>query len=252
MLSAHYHLVGLGSGARSIGNQPTHRSREARSVCDRLRRSSDTPSIDSSRLGGYPELTAAGCTRVALTGGPGGGKTTVMRELHAEDPSAHRWRLVPEAAPALFAARLDARHQRFQKAVVRLQMELEERCAATAGPGQQLLCHRGTLDPLAYWLFNGWSEEEFFLFTETSLDEHLNRYDAVIHVQTAAIGAPEHYRRWPDAHRGESLEEAAELDHLCARAWSGHPCRWCVRNDGCDWPSKARAIRQVLDLLRES
>lgn len=40
-----------------------------------------------------------GVLTIVLTGGPGGGKSTLMRELRAEDPYARRWLLVPEAAP---------------------------------------------------------------------------------------------------------------------------------------------------------
>ena len=44
--------------------------------------------------------------RLVLTGGPGGGKTTLMETLRAE---GDRWLLVPEAAPLLFRAGLDGR-----------------------------------------------------------------------------------------------------------------------------------------------
>ncbi|MDQ3813065.1 MAG: DUF4329 domain-containing protein [Armatimonadota bacterium] len=41
-----------------------------------------------------------------LTGGPGGDKSTLMRELREADPHARHWLLVPEAAPLLFQAGL--------------------------------------------------------------------------------------------------------------------------------------------------
>lgn len=126
---------------------------------------------------------------VVLTGGPGGGKSTLMRELRAQDPSARRWVLIPESAPLLFQAGLDAREKSFQRAVVRLQMALEEICTKAARPGQVLVCHRGTLDPLAYWLRNSWDEQEFFVHMGMSRAEHCRRYLGVLHLQTAAIGA---------------------------------------------------------------
>lgn len=169
-----------------------------------------------------------------------------MRELRAEAPHSRRWLLIPEAAPLLFRAGLDGREKRFQRAVVRLQIAMERICAEAASPNQVLLCHRGTLDPLAYWLRNGWDEGEFFAYTETTRDEHFRRYSGVIHLQTAAIGAEEHYRRWPDAHRPETLEQAAETDRLCARAWSGHPRYTLIDNAGRDWPDKARTARDLL------
>jgi len=130
--------------------------------------------------------------RVVLTGGPGGGKTTFMHELRAEDPYARRWLLVPEAAPLLFQAGLSAREKGFQRTVVRLQITLEDACAEAAAPGLVLICHRGTLDPLAYWLRNGWPEAEFFALTQMMRAEHFRRYTGVIQLQTAAIGAEAH------------------------------------------------------------
>lgn len=183
---------------------------------------------------------------IVLTGGPGGGKSTLMRELRAEDPHAKRWLLAPEAAPLLFQAGLGAREKSFQRAVVRPQMALEEICMETASPGQVLVCHCGTLDPLAYWLRNGWDEKEFFSLTHMSREEHFRRYFGVIHLQTAAIGAEAHYRRWPDAHRPETLAQAAETDRLCAHAWSAHPRYVLIENTDQDWPDKARAAHDLL------
>jgi predicted ATPase len=183
---------------------------------------------------------------VVLTGGPGGGKTTLMRELRASDPQARRWLLVPEAAPLLFQTGLNGRKKLFQRAVVQLQITLEQICAEAASQGQILVCHRGTLDALAYWLRNGWEEQEFFPMIGMTREEHLRRYTGVIHLQTTAIGAASHYSRWPDAHRPETRAEAAEIDHLCVSAWESHPRYVWVENAGRDWPAKAQVVCDVL------
>jgi hypothetical protein len=169
-----------------------------------------------------------------------------MRELRAEDPGAERWLMIPEAAPCLFRIGFDAHDKRFQRAVVRLQTGLEEACAVAAGPGQIHMCHRGTLDTLAYWLHRGWEKDEFFDSTRMSLDDHLDRYVGVMHLQTAAVGAKRHYFRWPDAHRPETLEQAQEIDHLCGKAWGGHPRYVLIENAGMEWEDKARLARDVL------
>ena len=172
-----------------------------------------------------------------------------MHELRAEDPRAEQWLLVPEAAPLLFKAGLSAHNKNFQRAVVRVQIGLEDTCAEAAIPGQVLICHRGTLDALAYWLRSGWVEEEFFAFTQTNREDHFRRYAGVIHLQTAAIDANAHYRRWPDAHRPESPSQAAETDQLCSRAWSRHPNYIFIDNNNRDWLAKSQAARRALDDL---
>ena len=186
------------------------------------------------------------CPAIVLTGGPCGGKTTLMGELRAEDPHAQRWIMVPEAAPLLFQAGLDGRRKEFQKAVVRLQIAQEDACAEAARPGQVLLCHRGTLDPLAYWLRNGRDETEFFALIKRSCADQLQHYAGVIRLQTAAIGAEAFYRRWPDAHRLETVAQAAEIDRLCGRVWSKHRHYVVIENDGRDWRNKSLAAQTVL------
>lgn len=184
--------------------------------------------------------------RIVLTGGPCGGKTTFMRELRAEDPNAQHWIMVPEAAPLLFQAGLTAREKSFQVAVVRLQIALEDSCATGAPPGALLLCHRGTLDALAYWLNKGWEEGEFFDCIEMNREVHFARYSGVIHVQTVAIGAEEHYRRWPDAHRPETPNQAEQIDRLCANAWQRHPNWFLADNASQDWLTKSHNLRDNL------
>lgn len=188
---------------------------------------------------------------IVLTGGPGGGKTTLMRELREQDPSAHLWLMVPEAALPLLGTGLNLSAKSFQKAVISLQKAQEDILAELASD-KVLLCHRGTLDPLAFWLRGGWDEDEFFQYTATTLAEHHDRYFAVLHLETAAINAAAYYRRWPDAHRQESATEAARVDVLCKRAWERHPRYARVVNADRDWPTKSFAAREILDgWLRE-
>jgi predicted ATPase len=190
--------------------------------------------------------TNVSCLRIVLTGGPGGGKTTLMDELRTENRYTQCWILVPEAAPLLFRAGFGANKLNFQRAVVHLQMTLEEVCAEMAAPDQTLICHRGTLDALAYWLRNGWDEAAFFAWTRMSREDHFRRYHGVVHLQTAAIGAESYYHRWPEAHRPETIEQAAEIDRLCACAWNQHPRYSLIDNSRRDWSSKAQVAHDTL------
>jgi hypothetical protein len=74
--------------------------------------------------------------------------------------------------------------------VVRLQMALEETCARAADLSATVVCHRGTLDLLAYWLRKAWDEGKFSI--EISRGEHHRHYLGVIRLQTVAIGAELH------------------------------------------------------------
>jgi predicted ATPase len=186
---------------------------------------------------------AEGSRRVVLTGGPGGGKSTFIDELHHDSDEWARWICVPEAAPLLFLAGLDGTSQSFQVAAFRLQIVLEDSLARAGKANQMLLCDRGTLDCLAYWCHNGWREADFFAQTITA-QAHLDRYHAVLHLRTPTSGACPHYRCWSQA-RPESLAQAVEIDQLCASVWRGHP-RYILIECTDDWRAKARMVRQVL------
>jgi hypothetical protein len=185
---------------------------------------------------------------IVLTGGPCGGKSSLLRELRARADRRHRWIFVPEAAPLLFHANLDPVTKDFQQAVVGLQTALEDICVGAAAADRSVICHRGTLDALAYWMRNGWAEDDFFAATMPRR-EHLRRYAGILHLQTAAVGAEPFYRRWPDAHRPETASQAAEIDALCAHAWRGHPRYAFIENAGRDWTAKARLAAAALDDL---
>jgi len=185
---------------------------------------------------------------IALTGGPGGGKMTLLEELARHPDWAGHFVALPEAIAVAGRTGISPRQRLFQRVMVHLQMALEDGLERALGPedGRAILCHRGSLDPLAYWLDCGWPEEEFFAFTSTTREEHYRRYTAVLHLVTAADGAPWAYRRWPEAHRPESPQDAIRLDRLLQQVWSGHPRYFRLDNEGRDWAAKAEEARRRL------
>jgi len=132
--------------------------------------------------------------------------------------------------------------------MVSVQMALEDGVKDAAGSEKTglLLCERGSLDPLAYWLYNGWPEHEFFTFTETGSGEHYRRYAAVIHLVTVADGASDFYRFRPRAPRRETPEQAVRIDGLLERVWGDHPGYVRVDNREKGWEEKAGEVRRIL------
>lgn len=158
--------------------------------------------------------------RIVLTGGPGGGKTTAAdlfrRELGA------RVVIVPEAATILFSggfprsSAADAKRAT-QTAIFHVQRHLEDVQSALF-PDRVLLCDRGTIDGAAYW---PGSPDEFFRELGSTLESELQRYDAVVFFQSAAVGGIAIEGGNPI--RIENLEEALELDRRLRGLWSKHP-----------------------------
>lgn len=187
---------------------------------------------------------------VVLTGGPGGGKSTLIDDLRKNSQwAAGRFTCLPEAVQYARFCQISPDEKLFQRMVVHLQVGLEDgmlRALEPAGP-RLILCHRGSLDPLAFWRLRGWPGAEFYAYTGMSREEHYRRYAAVIHLVTAADGVPREYTRWPQAHRPEEPQEAVQLDRWLEEAWGGHPAYYRLDNLGMDWPAKSRKAQEILE-----
>lgn len=178
---------------------------------------------------------------VALTGGPGAGKTALLEV--AQRQFCRHVVVLPEAASILWKggfprpASTSARRGT-QRAIVRLQIELQ-RMAIEDGTASMILCDRGTLDGLAYW---PGEPAEYFDDLGTTHDRELARYATVIHMQPPS-------RRHGDqstALRIETPEEAAVLDERIVLAWANHPRRFIIESD----PDFFGKLQRTLELLR--
>jgi hypothetical protein len=185
---------------------------------------------------------------IVLTGGPGGGKTTLIQYLARDASWASTFVALPEAAHYAWDVNVARTEKLFQRVMVRFQTALEEALdkALGAGDPRAVLCHRGSLDPLAFWLQAGWSEPEFFDFTETTREGHYARYAAVLHLVTSALDVPPEHTRWPELKNPRAIQDAVEIDTRLEKIWGDHPRYVRISNEGRDWPMKYAAARAEL------
>jgi predicted ATPase len=163
----------------------------------------------------------AAITRIAVTGGPGGGKTSVWRLLAAAHPL--RVLAVPEVATALFRhvfpqVQCEGERCAVQRAIFQVQEQLEAFFAARCADGQVLLCDRGTPDGGGYWPDG---HEAFFAAMDARWEEQLARYDAVLFLETAAVGG--YAIDEGNETRSETLSAAVEIDRRLHAVWAPHP-----------------------------
>ena len=158
--------------------------------------------------------------RIALTGGPGAGKTTaadLFRREIGDDVI-----VVPEAATILFSGGFprvtgEAAERSLQKAIFEVQHSLEDVQSARF-PDRVLLCDRGTVDGAAYWPDGA---AEFFSMMNSTYEAELARYDVVLFFETSAVGGI-HFEGG-NRYRTESDEQAVALDSRLRDLWSPHP-----------------------------
>ena len=184
-------------------------------------------------------------TRICLTGGPCAGKTTALEAIRKElEGDGYAVAVVPEVPTVLFANGFSARSARepwetifYVEQMCRVQEALEEAQLASLvmlggreeKAGLVLLCDRGVTDNRAYVKPITW-EAVCLRMNYRKGDSDLQRYDAVIHMETAALGAQPHYQN--NAVRLETPGEAAALDAKTLAAWQGHPNVTVVDNKG--------------------
>lgn len=178
---------------------------------------------------------------IAITGGPGGGKTAVL-EMALRAFCQHVGAL-PEAAGVLFGGGfprigLPAALRSTQRAIFHVQREQEAIVVAT-GKVAVALCDRGTVDGAAYWPE---PLESYWQALDTRAEDELKRYAAVIHMRTP--GANRGYNH-DNALRIESAEQARRVDDRIMEAWAGHPNRHEITSE-VDFVDKAASALEAI------
>lgn len=199
--------------------------------------------------------------RLAVTGGPCGGKSTVMPSLK----EAFRARgfdvyCIPEVPTIMILGgcqypRADAGQPlvEFEAALIRLQIQFEDsysQVARSTGRPSVMIMDRGLLDIPAYLPIEKWKA----IIDEMELKEAelASRYDLVIHLVSAADGAEAHYSCASNDARTETALEARALDAAVRANWSRSHPRITVVDNSTDFAGKlSRSVDAALRALED-
>lgn len=196
--------------------------------------------------------------KIVITGGVCSGKTSCMPVIKQFfEQSEYGLIFVPESASALVETGTDLRKTGtafdFQEAVLLTQLHSEEEAIQRAEimPENNILIFldRGAADAFGY--LSEADAENLSVKYGLAKSDLLHRYDAVIHLVTAADGAEEYYTLANNAARTESPDEAKELDKRIQAAWAEHPRHIIIGNDG-SFDDKLKAIINTINqIIRE-
>ena len=200
--------------------------------------------------------------RIVLTGGPCAGKTTALvRIIEHFSNLGFKVFTVPEV-PTMYSqggwSYLTPNHDLYYEgelAILQTQLALEDsfmRLAETCTRPTFVVCDRGTLDISAYIDNQMWGE--LCEKCGTSANNLRSRYDAVLHLVSAADGAEQYYTTATNSTRYEQANEeglriARDLDKKVNRAWTGHPHLRVINNHD-DFDAKLnRVIMEISNVL---
>ncbi len=200
--------------------------------------------------------------RIVLTGGPCAGKTTALvRIIEHFSNLGFKVFTVPEV-PTMYSqggwSYLTPNHDLYYEgelAILKTQLALEDsfmRLAETCTKPTFVVCDRGTLDISAYIDKNMWLD--ITGKCGTSPNELRERYDAVLHLVSAADGAEQYYTTATNSTRYEQANEeglqlARDLDKKVNKAWTGHPHLRVINNHD-DFDTKLnRVILEISNVL---
>lgn len=185
--------------------------------------------------------------RIVLTGAWGAGKTTFINELLSQPIMLKKFILLPEIAPLTKRIGFHPENEAFEFHVLANQHALEDAADYQEYPSDQriLLTHRGSLDALGFWLFQGNESKCFFEEAGTPMAGELARYDTVIFFQTTAQGMPEVYSRYSQANPRPDSTQAAQLENCLKQAWHNHPRFFFISNQ-TTWEEKAVLAKTII------
>ncbi len=180
--------------------------------------------------------------KIALTGGPNSGKTTALSVL--KETFGPQVELVREAATLVFSGGFPRTgnsipHIEAAQKIIFFTTKQLESLAEKSSEAPLIVCDRGTVDAAVYW---PGGIDDFFRQMNTSLEEELSRYDAVLH-----LSPPKNPAFYQSTHvRTESLDQAFEIDRKILSIWEKHPRRKIIGGTE-HFLEKAEAIKNFVE-----
>lgn len=196
--------------------------------------------------------------RIVLTGGPCAGKTTALiKVIEHFNSLGYQVFTIPEVPTMFSQAGMNyltpnkALFYEGEKATLEVQLALEDKFMRMAEACEQpaiIVCDRGTMDISAYMKPEMWQDITQAVGTDTQRLRD-DRYDAVLHLVSAADGAERYYTTANNRERTEGLELARQLDKKIINAWTGHPHLRVINNDD-DFDRKInRVVKEISNVL---
>ena len=200
--------------------------------------------------------------RIVLTGGPCAGKTTALvRVIEHFNNLGFKVFCIPEV-PTMYSLAgwnyMTPNRQLYfegERAILETQLTLEDhfqRLATVCTKPVLVVCDRGALDISAYMAPDEW--ESITREADTNPNALRERYDAVLHLVSAADGAEAYYTTATNSIRYEQADEeglriARELDKKVIKAWTGHPHLRVINNHDDFERKMQRVIREITNVL---
>lgn len=195
-------------------------------------------------------------SKIVLTGGPCAGKTTALSMLEQKlTEKGYKVIIVSESATEMMLSGFlpsELGETEFENYLIDWQIAKEKIAfeATKHFPKAILLLDRGIPDCIAYM-----DQKDYVNALKCrglSVEQALNRYDAVFHLVTAAKGAEKFYTCANNAARKEKdLVSAREADEKTQKAYIGHPHLRIIDNE-TDFSGKiAKLCSEVFSVLGE-
>ena len=201
--------------------------------------------------------------KIVLTGGPCAGKTTALVKIMEHFSSiGYKVFIIPELPTLFLQAGMDYLTDNKdlfyegEKATLEMQIALEDKFLQMAKSVKQpvlIVCDRGAMDISAYMNPVLWNQ----IISDAKMNNDMlrSRYDAVLHLVSAADGAEQFYTTATNNKRTEGIELARILDKKVIQAWSEHPHLRVINNHE-DFETKLERVLQeisnVLEIPRQA